>query len=100
MKVKGRGGRNQEVAIAALPHLDENCLVLSIASDGHDNGPHAGAFADTELASAAKAKGFDPKESLKNNDSSNFFETVGGLIETGDTGSNVSDLMIAVAGKK
>ncbi len=99
VRTPGRGGRNQELALAALPHLEENRIVLSLASDGHDNGPHAGALADMELAKMAKEKGVNPHDSLKNNDSSNFFETVGGLIETGDTGSNVSDLMIAISGK-
>ena len=99
IKGHGVGGRNQEVALAALPLLAPGRVVLSLASDGHDNSAHAGALADKELAVAARAKGLESGEFLERNDSSSFFEAVGGLVETGDTGSNVSDLIIAVASK-
>ncbi|MDE1975250.1 MAG: DUF4147 domain-containing protein [Patescibacteria group bacterium] len=96
----GRGGRNQEVALGALETIREGRLVLSLASDGKDNGPHAGALADTDSANAAKSKNLDPVDYAARNDSSTFFEKLGdGLIETGPTGSNVSDLIIAVIAK-
>lgn len=96
----GRGGRNQEVALSALPHVKEGRLVMSLASDGKDNGDHAGALADAGAARAAKSQNLDPADFLARNDSSAFFEKLGdGLIETGPTGSNVSDLMMAVVGK-
>ncbi|MDE2038302.1 MAG: DUF4147 domain-containing protein [Patescibacteria group bacterium] len=96
----GRGGRNQEAALGALSEIAEGCVVLSLASDGRDNGDHAGALADAGISNAAKMKSLDPASFLAKNDSSEFFEKLGdGLIETGLTGSNVSDLMIAVAGK-
>jgi len=98
VKGSGRGGRNQELAMGALPETRAGRVVLSISSDGRDNGPHAGALADKALVNAASANGIDRERFLANNDSSAFFEAVGGLIETGDTGSNVSDFMIAVAG--
>ncbi|MDE1967110.1 MAG: DUF4147 domain-containing protein [Patescibacteria group bacterium] len=97
----GKGGRNQQVALSALPHVKSGRLVISLASDGRDNGPHAGAIADANVLEVARSKKLDLADFAARNDSSTFFETLGdGLIETGDTGSNVSDLLMALAEKK
>ncbi|MDE1967182.1 MAG: glycerate kinase, partial [Patescibacteria group bacterium] len=96
----GKGGRNQQVALSALPHVKRGRLVISLASDGRDNGPHAGAIADAAVLEAARSKKLDPADFAVRNDSSTFFEAIGdGLIETGDTGSNVSDLLMAIVSK-
>ncbi|TAK04072.1 DUF4147 domain-containing protein [Patescibacteria group bacterium] len=95
----GRGGRNQELALGALSHVPDDGLVLSCASDGIDNGPVAGAFADATVRDAARKKKLDPDAFLARNDSSSFFKKAGGQIMTGHTGSNVSDLMIALRRK-
>lgn len=92
----GRGGRNQELVLGSLVGLTTDTSVISIASDGKDNGPYAGAIADTETAKKASIRNLSPDKFLAENDSSNFFEQTQDLIITNDTGSNVSDLIIAI----
>lgn len=92
----GTGGRNRHVALSALPMVPPGCLVASIASDGIDNGPYAGAIADSGILASARSKGLDPWVFLSNSDSGTFFETVGGYVRSGPTGSNVADLMFAI----
>lgn len=95
----GRGGRNQEVALAAAIGLDgsRGLTALSLGTDGID-GPTdaAGAVADSGTCARARRAGVDPKSFLDGNDSNSFFRAVGGLVVTGPTGTNVSDLMILV----
>lgn len=96
VKKSGRGGRNQELALAALPHLGEGELILTLASDGRDNGEYAGVIIDSETSRKAATLNLAPVEFLENNQSTEFFERTGDLLMTGDTGSNVSDLVIAI----
>jgi glycerate 2-kinase len=95
---QGRGGRNQELALAAAIELDgaEGIAVASIATDGVD-GPTdaAGALVTGGTCASARAQGLDPSDYLDRNDSYRFFEQVGGLIRSGPTGTNVNDLMMA-----
>ncbi len=96
-----KGGRNQEVALAALQHLWHDGLdriaILSGGTDGED-GPTdaAGAVVDEPLRQFVLAKGLDPAEFLAINNSYSFFEQIGGLILTGPTHTNVMDLRVAV----
>ncbi|GMU74324.1 MAG: hydroxypyruvate reductase [Candidatus Campbellbacteria bacterium] len=92
----GIGGRNQEVVLAGLSDVKEGELLVACASDGRDNTDAAGAVCDTALAQHAKEIGIAPEEHLTKHDAYAFFEAVGGHISTGDTGSNVSDLIIAL----
>lgn len=92
----GRGGRNQELALAsALGLRGLDALVASMATDGVD-GPTdaAGALADGMTVERAEALGLDPLEHLNQNDSYNFFKPLGDLIETGPTGTNVNDIVV------
>jgi len=93
----GRGGRNQELALAAAGGLDgvSDALLVSFATDGTD-GPTdaAGAVADGTTLSRAQAMGLDPAAYLANNDSYSFFDALGDLIRTGPTNTNVTDLML------
>ncbi len=97
----GKGGRNQEFALAVLDALGANGLagvcVLSGGTDGED-GPTdaAGAFVDEDIARAAVAKGLDPAEFLRRHDAYNFFDPIGGLIRTGPTNTNVMDLRVVL----
>ncbi len=99
VKGKGKGGRNQELALsAALMIKDQkNIVVLSIGSDGRD-GPTdaAGAIVDNNTVVKAYSLGINPIEYLDNNDSYHFFEKVGGLIKIGYTGTNINDFIIAI----
>jgi glycerate-2-kinase len=96
VKGTGKGGRNQELVLGALNEVGPDELILSLASDGRDDTDFAGAICDTITSEKAAKLGLNPAEFLKNNDSYSFFQKVGGYISTGDTGSNVSDLIIAV----
>jgi glycerate-2-kinase len=96
---KGKGGRNQELALGALLAVGDDGLVLSCASDGVDNSPVAGAIADAGIRIKAKKLRLDPVKFLAANNSLEFFRKTDGHIRTGVTGANVSDLMIAARSK-
>ena len=96
-----KGGRNQEVALAALQHLWSDGLdriaILSGGTDGEDGPTNAaGAVVDESLRQAALVKGLDPAEFLAINNSYPFFEQIDGLLLTGPTHTNVMDLRVAV----
>ncbi len=91
VKEKGIGGRNQEAALGALPHIPNDSIFVAIATDGRDNSEVAGAFADSELRLQAKYLNLDSQEFLSHNNSYHFFETLHAHIKTGITGANVSD---------
>lgn len=92
----GRGGRNLELALAALGDVREDELVLTLATDGRDNGELAGAIADAVTRRDAQRAGADPASYLAANDSYGFFERVPHALETGPTGANVADLIVAL----
>ncbi|PJB31358.1 MAG: hypothetical protein CO109_10390, partial [Deltaproteobacteria bacterium CG_4_9_14_3_um_filter_65_9] len=98
----GKGGRNQEFALAAAVELagEGAMAVLTAGTDGID-GPTdaAGAYADGTTAARAAALGLDPVAHLENNDAYPFFEALGDLVVTGTTGTNVADLAIGLARK-
>ncbi|MFQ5578643.1 MAG: glycerate kinase, partial [Anaerolineae bacterium] len=89
----GRGGRNQELALAAALQLADcpDVLVACVATDGND-GPTdaAGAFADGTTVRRAVAANLSPQACLNNNDSYHFFRATGDLIVTGPTNTNVN----------
>ena len=99
VKVKGRGlgGRNQELALSAARGIDglDNVVIASVATDGTD-GPTdaAGGIVDGETLMRLREKNIDVEEALNNNDSYHALEAAGGLLKTGPTGTNVSDLII------
>ncbi|MEK7660105.1 MAG: DUF4147 domain-containing protein [Patescibacteria group bacterium] len=95
----GHGGRNQELSLATLSDIHEDELVCSLASDGRDNGLHAGGIADKRTLAHADTAGINVSEFLDTNNSAVFFSRSGDAILTGDTGSNVSDLIIAMKEK-
>ena len=96
MRGAGLGGRNQEFTLAAAIEIAglKDVAILSAGTDGSD-GPTdaAGAIADgTTLARSNLNAG----SSLANNDSYRFFDSVGDLIKTGPTGTNVADVQIVL----
>ncbi|MFC1775526.1 glycerate kinase [Patescibacteria group bacterium] len=90
-KPYGAGGRNQEVALAALNHMKEDEVVVAAASDGWDNSDMAGAVADKELYEKSKRLGVDIDAALETHSTYDFYKRLGGYIDTGKTGVNVSD---------
>jgi hydroxypyruvate reductase len=102
LKGKGKGGRNQEFALATALEIAgwEEIMVLSAGTDGTD-GPTdaAGAFVDGKTLQRGKTMGLDPGSFLKENDSYSFFQKMGDLLITGPTGTNVMDLRILLIKK-
>jgi glycerate 2-kinase len=98
---QGLGGRNQEFVLAAASEIDcmESVVVFSAGTDGTD-GPTdaAGAIADGSTIQRAREQSLDPLDYLNTNDSYHFFESLGDLIKTGPTNTNVTDLRILLAG--
>jgi glycerate 2-kinase len=99
----GRGGRNQEIAVAAVDPLSSfpaHAVVASIATDGVDGASDAaGGVVDQETGREAAGLGLAPPAAfLAASDSSSFLGPVGGLIVTGPTGTNVVDLTVLLAG--
>ena len=93
----GKGGRNQELALAAAAGIDglkEVCL-FSIGSDGTD-GPTdaAGGYVDGTSAQTLAALGIRIHEVLQNNDAYHALQKTNGLIFTGPTGTNVNDVAV------
>lgn len=94
----GKGGRNQEMALAAALALDgwPGVLVMPLATDGTD-GPTdaAGAIVTGDTIARANEQGLDAWAALDNNDCFHFFDALDppGLIRTGPTGTNVNDLL-------
>ena len=93
----GRGGRNQEYALALAVELGDtpNVLTLSGGTDGED-GPTdaAGAIADAD----ALRRGTDAAGHLARHDAYPYFDAVGGLLRTGLTGTNVMDVRLTLVG--
>jgi glycerate 2-kinase len=97
IKGTGAGGRNQELALAAVKALAEvpGAILMSFATDGEDGqSPAAGAIVTSKTLELARKKGLDPDEFLANNNSFSFFQALGSSIITGSTGTNVNDLVI------
>ena len=94
---KGKGGRNQELALAAsigLNGLKDTC-VFSLGSDGTD-GPTdaAGGYVDENTFNDLKEKGVSVFDVLNNNDAYNALKLTDGLVVTGPTGTNVNDVSV------
>jgi hydroxypyruvate reductase len=100
IKGNGKGGRNQELVLAAVNELRdlENVMLISLATDG-DDGPTdaAGAIATGESARRAEEAGVDATDYLSRNDAYVYFEALGDLIKTGPSGTNVNDLIFLIA---
>lgn len=105
---RGVGGRNQELALAAAVALDGYPLpdgmevaIVSLATDGTD-GPTgaAGGIATADTVRRGRALGLDARAALAENDSYDYLGTLGDLVITGPTGTNVNDLILVVCWRK
>ncbi len=99
---RGKGGRNQQLALAALAALGncERICLLSAGTDGED-GPTdaAGAFVTDAVARAAAKLQLNAENYLARNDAYSFFQQCGGLLITGPTQTNVCDLRIVLVSR-
>ncbi|MBI1723145.1 MAG: DUF4147 domain-containing protein [Gemmatimonadetes bacterium] len=96
VRAPGSGGRNCELALAALRLVREGECVVTLATDGRDNGDLAGAIADDAVRAAADRLGLDCGAFLEANDSHGFYRRAGGYLVTGATGANVADVIVAL----
>jgi glycerate 2-kinase len=103
LRGNGRGGPNQEYALALAIHLDgaPGIAALAADTDGTDGGrgradDPAGAFVDPATLARARAAGLDPAAFLADNDSTGFFNGIGDLFTPGPTFTNVTDFRAIV----
>lgn len=100
----GKGGRNQEFALAALlalqeafPDGDNMPVLLSAGTDGTDGPTNAaGAVVDKGVMQLAAKRDLSPEKFLEQNDSWNFFHQADGHIITGPTHTNVMDIIVVL----
>lgn len=93
---EGKGGRNQELALAAALRIEgmQHVIIASLATDGTD-GPTdaAGGLVDGSTVARGRAVGLSAQRALDANDAYPFLERVGDLMMTGPTNTNVNDLI-------
>ncbi len=97
---KGKGGRNQELALAAAITMSgsKRVAMASLATDGVDGQTDAaGAIADGTTVARGRELRMDPDDYLNNNNCYSYFLKLGDLIRTGPTGTNVNDVMVLAA---
>lgn len=96
---KGKGGRNQELALAAAAGIEgcDGTCIFSFGSDGTD-GPTdaAGGYVDGETAARLREAGLELHQVLRDNDAYPALKAVDGLLITGPTGTNVNDLSVVL----
>jgi len=96
---KGKGGRNTELALAAVTELVDfpGVMLITLATDGED-GPTdaAGAVVTGETFHRASILNLHPNDFLDRNDSYSFFEALDDLLKPGSTGTNVNDLIFLI----
>jgi len=100
IKGNGLGGRNQELVLASLIEIKEvnkNFIIASVGTDGRD-GPTdaAGAFINEQTWKKALELNLNPQKFLEENNSYYFFKSLGTLIKTGTTGTNVMDIQVGL----
>jgi len=91
---RGRGGRCAEFLLALAIELEgvENVWAIAADTDGIDGTEdNAGAILTPDTLARARASGLDPRQKLATNDSYGFFSTLGDLVVTGPTRTNVND---------
>ncbi len=104
---RGRGGRNQQLVLAALddqlPGSSpwQDMILLSGGTDGED-GPTdaAGAYIDQQVAKSVRQQGLSPRDHLDRNDAYTLFDAVQALVKTGPTHTNVCDLRILLVASR
>ena len=98
---EGKGGRNQEIALAGAMQLSgwDNVVLFSGGTDGTD-GPTdaAGGVSDGQTMARAEEKGLSAQAYLKNNDAYHFLKELDDLVMTGPTGTNVADVAFVMVG--
>ena len=95
----GQGGRNQQLALAVAIALadDETVVLLAAGTDGQDGSSDAaGAVIDAQTLRRGKDEGLDAQHCLQRAAAGEFLQASGDLLQTGPTGTNVMDIVIAL----
>ena len=97
----GRGGPNQEYALALAALLKDTTGISALAADtdGADGGAGsatdpAGAIIDQSTFAKMRSLGLEAAAYLDNNDATAFFAKTGDLLLTGPTLTNVNDIRV------
>ena len=96
----GKGGRNQEVALAAVDGIAGfiGTAIAALGTDGVDgNSDAAGAIIDGNTFFRAKKKKLELNDFSERNDSNTFFNKLRDTLITGATGTNVGDVYLAIS---
>jgi glycerate 2-kinase len=97
----GKGGRCQEFCLALAERVRDlaDVVVLAAGTDGTD-GPTdaAGAVVDPTTIARARGRGLDARAALDANDAYTFFQSLGDLVRTGPTGTNLMDVYVGLVG--
>jgi glycerate-2-kinase len=93
VKKPGKGGRNQDLALSALPFLKPQSAIVSAASDGKDNIDIAGAITDTE---SLKLKNNNATEAVEDNQSYKTLKSINGVFNINKITANVSDFIVVL----
>ena len=98
-KGSGKGGRNLHMALLcakAIAGLD-GVIGIALATDGEDGSTDAaGAIFDGSTLERSSQLGLDYSKSLGDQSSYDFFQTLGDLLITGSTGTNINDIFILI----
>lgn len=95
VKHPGKGGRNQDVALSAIPHLPANSAILSAASDGKDNINIAGGITDSETFQKIKHD-LNPTQEVADNQSFATLKKLNGVYQIRKITANVSDFIVVL----
>jgi glycerate 2-kinase len=92
----GKGGRNQDVALSALPYLPKRSAIVSAASDGKDNIPVAGGVTDYTNMHLAKKYFIDPTKAVTYNQSYTSLRKLKGIFKIRKVTANISDFVVVL----
>ena len=93
VKKPGKGGRNQDLALSALPFLKPQSAIVSAASDGKDNIDISGAITDSE---SLKLKNNNATKAVENNQSYKTLKSINGVFNINKITANVSDFIVVL----
>ncbi len=95
----GKGGRNLEMALAGLSTIGDDEIIIPFSTDGRDNTDFAGGICDKITKEYAIQNRLPIESYLREHRSYDFFTKTGGALITGNTGANVSDIIIGITAR-
>ena len=95
VKKPGKGGRNQDLALSALPYLKKDSAIVSAASDGKDNIDVAGGITDSN-SYLESSENIEPVKAVANNESFEALRKINGIFHINKVTANVSDFIVVL----